>query len=57
MLVVDKTKCSGDAVCSMVCPVEAIEMIDGKAHIDPDLCMECYTCMNGCAEEAIVEED
>ena len=57
MLVVDKEKCNGDAACSMVCPVEAIEMVDGKAHISSIMCMECFMCMNTCTQDAIVETD
>ena len=56
MLIVNKEKCSGDGVCVTICPVEAIEMVDDKAFINVDTCMECYSCMNTCSEEAITEE-
>jgi len=56
MLVVDKAKCNGDAVCEMLCPVEAITMgDDGKAMIDTEKCMECLACKTSCSEDAIVE--
>ena len=58
MLVVDKTKCTGDSVCVMICPVGAISLgADGKALIDSAVCMECYSCKETCAESAISEVD
>ncbi len=58
MLVVDKTKCTGCGVCNSICPVEAITVGDDeKANIDPDICMECYSCKDSCASEAISEID
>jgi len=55
MLLVNKEKCNGDAACSLVCPIEAIEMIDEKAYINPIFCMECFMCMNSCTHDAISE--
>jgi len=55
MLVVDKAKCNGDAICEMLCPVEAITMVDDKAVIDTEKCMECLACKTSCAEDAITE--
>jgi NAD-dependent dihydropyrimidine dehydrogenase PreA subunit len=59
MLRVDKNKCNGDGVCSEVCAVGAANLnsAEGKAYIDSDMCIECYTCMNTCPQEAIYEED
>jgi MinD superfamily P-loop ATPase len=57
MLCVDKEKCNGDAVCSMLCPAGAIQMgDDGKACIDGNLCMECFACKTSCSQEAIYED-
>jgi MinD superfamily P-loop ATPase len=57
MLVVNKEKCNGDAVCTMLCPMEAITIgADGKAFIDTDQCMECFACQTSCSQEAIEEE-
>ena len=57
MLVVIKEKCTGDGICAAICPVSAIEMQDdNKAYIDPDVCMECYSCRDTCSAEAIIEE-
>ena len=56
MLSVDKEKCNGDAVCTMLCPVEAIKICDdGKAGIDNGLCMECFACKSSCSQDAIYE--
>jgi len=57
MLKVDKSKCNGDAVCTSVCQVEAITLSDSKAEIDPDLCIECFSCITVCPQEAIYEEE
>ena len=57
MLKVDKSKCNGDAVCTTVCPSDAITVSDSKADIDPDLCIECFSCMNVCPQEAIFEDE
>jgi NAD-dependent dihydropyrimidine dehydrogenase PreA subunit len=56
MLIVKKELCNGDAVCTMVCPVGAPSLEeDGKAFIDMDLCVECYSCKEACPQEAIIE--
>jgi len=59
MLKVDKIKCNGDGVCTQVCAVGAanLNVEENKAFIDTDTCIECYTCMNTCPQEAIFEED
>ena len=58
MLFVKKELCNGDAVCTMICPVGAPVMEDdGKAFINMDACMECYSCKDACPQEAIVEID
>ena len=57
MLRVDKSKCNGDAVCTTVCAVDAVAVSNSKAEIDPDLCIECYSCMNVCPQEAIFEDE
>ena len=56
MLCVDKGKCNGDAVCTMICPAQAIQMgDDGKACIDGSVCMECFACKSSCSQDAIYE--
>ena len=51
---IDYDKCTGDAECVDVCPVEVYELVDGKsvaAHIDE--CTECCACVEICPEGAI----
>ena len=42
-------KCGG---CIAACPVNAIEMKDGKVVIDPKKCISCGTCQAVCPVEA-----
>jgi len=56
MVRVDKGKCTGCETCVETCPVEAINMVDGKAQIDQDECVECGSCIEACSAEAILEE-
>lgn len=53
--VVDVEKCTGCEACVEVCPVEAIEMVDGKAKVD-DACIDCGQCVDECPVEAIEME-
>jgi Fe-S-cluster-containing hydrogenase component 2 len=54
---IDKDECVGCESCVPVCPVEAINMVDGKAIIDPDTCTDCRTCVDECPVEAIKATD
>jgi len=41
---VDKDKCTGDAECVDVCPVDVYELTDGKADpVNEDECLGCET--------------
>ena len=51
--VVDKEKCTGCETCKDGCPVEAIEMVEGKADIKADVCIDCGACVGACPCEAI----
>ena len=53
---VDRDKCIGCEACTMVCPVGAISMVDGKAMIDPEQCISCGACVGECPVEAIAPE-
>lgn len=55
-MVVDKSKCIGCGACASVCPVGAIELVDGVAQINKDVCVECGTCEVTCPVGAIVQE-
>ena len=54
-MVVNPGQCTGQKKCVEVCPVDAISMVNEKAQIDPDTCIECGACMEECPEGAISE--
>ena len=41
---IESNECIGCGICVPYCPVEAIEMINNKAFINYDNCLECGTC-------------
>lgn len=41
--------------CQSACPVNAITITGGKAHIDEHLCVECGKCHDACPYNAIVD--
>ncbi len=49
---VNKEKCTGCAVCKSACPVDAIEIKDGKAYVS-EMCVECGACISECPCEAL----
>ena len=50
---VDKEKCTGCAACKAACPMDAIEMKDGKAYIN-ESCAECGACVSECPQGALL---
>ena len=50
-------KCTGCEKCVEACPIEAIEMRDDVAWIDPDICDGDGICIPACPEAAIVPPD
>lgn len=52
-LIVDNAKCCGSGECIKVCPMEAIQLIEGKAVIDPDKCDLDGICIPACPYQAI----
>lgn len=51
--------CLGYGTCARICPVSAIEVVDGLAHVHPDLCIACGKCVAACPRKIIklVPED
>ncbi len=48
---VDASKCITCQLCIPVCPVDAISIKDGKAHIDQDICINCGICYDSTGED------
>ncbi len=49
---VNSDTCIGCEACVSVCPVDVIEMIDGKAFVN-DGCIDCSACVGECPVDAI----
>ncbi len=45
---IDKDKCEGCGVCTEVCPVSALEVVDGKITVKEDECIDCGACTGEC---------
>jgi ferredoxin len=46
-------KCVACQICERSCPVQAITMVNGRAHMDWNKCIRCYCCHEVCPENAI----
>jgi NAD-dependent dihydropyrimidine dehydrogenase PreA subunit len=57
-LKIKEDRCIGCGQCVVVCPVQAIKLIDNKAVINKDLCVECSVCLRSanCPSNAIKKE-
>lgn len=53
MYSVDPARCTGCGDCVEACPIEAIELLNGLAHIDAGACVECGACADACRRRAI----
>lgn len=51
-VIVNKNRCNGCGACAGVCPVDAVEIKQGKAWIS-DKCMECGACIGECPTQAL----
>lgn len=50
---VETNACVGCGDCVDVCPVDAVQIIDGKAVIDAEKCILCEICVQSCTYNAI----
>lgn len=50
---VDRNKCTGCEACIGTCPVQVLEMKDGKASYKDEGCIECGACVSVCPVEAL----
>ena len=54
----DKEKCTGDEECVDICPMDVLEMVDGKAEVvNEEECEGCESCVEVCEVDAIVVEE
>lgn len=51
--IVNQETCSGCGDCVPACPLDAIEMQDGKAKVDEETCGDCGACIDACPTESI----
>lgn len=48
----NKARCRDCYRCVRVCPVKAIRISDGQAHVDASRCVVCGTCVRECPQKA-----
>jgi NAD-dependent dihydropyrimidine dehydrogenase PreA subunit len=55
---VDKDKCTGCEECVEVCPMEVLQMVDGKSDpVNEEECEGCESCVEVCESGAITVEE
>ncbi|MDI6879547.1 MAG: electron transfer flavoprotein subunit alpha [Desulfitobacteriaceae bacterium] len=52
-VIVDKAKCIGCGSCVVECPVEALDLVDGIATVNPDKCKDNGSCVTVCPSNAL----
>jgi NAD-dependent dihydropyrimidine dehydrogenase PreA subunit len=50
---IDTEKCVGCGACTGTCPVEVLEMKDGKVVYKGEGCIDCGACVSACPVEAL----
>lgn len=46
-------RCTACGTCVENCPVQAVRIVDDRAHMDLDHCIRCYCCHELCPEQAV----
>ena len=50
---IDVELCKGCAACADACPFDAITIINDKAVLNDDLCINCKMCIRECQNKSI----
>ncbi len=50
---VDAEIYTGCEACIEICPMEAMDMVDGISHVNPERCIGCGVCVPSCSVDAI----
>lgn len=57
-ITIDKDKCTGDAECADVCPVDVYQIIEGRAEpVKDEECIGCESCVLACDFDAVTVEE
>jgi iron only hydrogenase large subunit-like protein len=48
----NRARCRDCYRCVRICPVKAVQVHDGQAHVVPELCVACANCVSVCPQEA-----
>ena len=54
--IVSEDICNACGLCARVCPYNAIEKVEGKAHVIEALCKGCGSCAGACRNGAIQQK-
>lgn len=52
-VIIDKAKCIGCGACTVECPFEALDLVDGLAVVDVEKCKDCSKCTKICPGDAL----
>ena len=52
-VIVDNGKCIGCGACIVECPLEALDLIDGIAVVNPEKCKDNGSCVEVCPTNAL----